>query len=201
MPSLIDTLAELDAELEKATKPGSIVEYLYEKRQGVWWNRELLEPYVNYVAILAWRIHEDAWTECFQGNLEAQELLARETGTARGDAPTEPPVWFKECLTRACPELALCQDIANEVRHRVSRPPPAQRKAPGVADVRFEQVAVPLEKYQVGCSDVETRQLVPGWRCVIVDTRGDEHDSDDVIRTVRDYWSNLTNRYCAGAGT
>ena len=150
MPSLIDKLAELDAELEKATKPGSIVEHLYEKKERVWSKRELLEPYVNYVAVLAWRIHEDVWTECFQGNLEAQHVLAREIGIPRGNASGELPVWFKECLTTACPELALCQDIANTVRHRGARPPPARRKAPGVVDLRFEHVAVTLETYQPG---------------------------------------------------
>ena len=188
---IFEKLAELELELDRARMPGSIVDFLYRQKEWAWLSREALKLHVENTARLAWHLHEDVWATFFKKNPVALESFAKASGVRRENR--RGIKCFTECLTTACPELALCQDLVNRSKHP-NYTPPSDREAPGVAEVRYEQATVTLEKYQVGSSGAGTEQATSGWRCIIVDSKGVERESENLFEAVRHFWADLTRR-------
>ena len=183
-----EKLEELELELGRAGMPESIVDFLYGKKEWAWLSREALKLHVDNTARLAWHLHEDVWATYFKKDSIALASLAKAVGVRREDRSGIK--WFRECLTTACPDLALCQDLVNKSKHPNYAPPP-DRKASGVAEVRYEQAPVTLENHQVGSSGAGTVQSTSGWKCIIVDSNGVVRESVDVFGAVRHFWADL----------
>ncbi len=185
---ILEKLEEMELELGRARMPGSIVDLLYGKKEWVWLSREALKLHVDNTARLAWHLHEDVWAIYFKKNSVALASLAKAVSVRRGNRRRLE--WFRECLTTACPELALCQDLVNKSKHPNYTPPP-DRKASGVAEVRYRQAPVTLENYQVGSSGAGTAQFTSGWKCIIVDSNDVSRESVDVFEAVKHFWADL----------
>ncbi len=184
---LEDTINELDAELRKADGPKSEVELWHSRKQWPQLSEDSLKGYVERVAVIAWRAEEEAWKERFGGKSNAQNKLLAEAGLEQGKH------WFQRALTRLLPGLALCEDIAGRARHGASYKRSSKRDVPGVAELCFRRDAIDLSPKgdELGLSITQTS----GWRCIIVDTDGSEHDAIEVLREVRRFLSDFLHRY------
>ena len=127
-----DMLAKLERELSRAATTTS--------------DRETMVDAGTNFALTAWSLVDWVWRLRFEGDAAAQDALAASHPDLRGQNPTAGR--FKECLTRSCPELAFCQDIATGFKHMVASPPPG-RTATSVADVTARPTPIHTGQYEV----------------------------------------------------
>ena len=184
---LEDTINELDAELRKADDPNSEIELWSSAKHWPQLDKDSLSSYVEQLAIIAWRAQDEAWEERFEREPNAQKKLLAEAGLEQGKH------WFQRALTRLLRGLALCEDIAGRARHGASYKRSSKRDVPGVAELCFRRDAIDLSPKgdELGLSITQTS----GWRCIIIDTDGSEHDAIEVLREVRRFLSDFLHRY------
>ncbi len=182
---LEDTINELDAELRKADGPKSEVELWHSRKQWPQLSEDSLKGYVERVAVIAWRAEEEAWAERLERNPDAQKKLLTEAKIDQGKH------WFQRALTRLAPDLALCEDIAGRARHGNQYTCPTRRDVPGVAELRFRQVEIPLTSTGAELVPITTT----AWCCLVVDTERLEHDAIEVLRGAHNFWCEFVQRY------
>ena len=153
----------------------------------------------NQCAITAWHITDWVWRARFENDTVAQDDLVAPDSNLRkkgGGKYRDIPRWFKEYLTRECPELALCQDIANGFKHVIATIP-ERRESPGVVNVTASASVAPSEVFELGHSVLGYAGLGgPGftpegtmYRLKIEDSHGIRHDAVDVFNRVVAFWN------------
>jgi hypothetical protein len=133
------------------------------------------------------------WVDQFAHDPSAK----RSVGINPADGLTE----FKEHLTTQCPELALCQDIANGFKH-MKASKPHERSASGAAKTGVDtKIIVPGGNITMG---VESGSLEGNAGAVtgttthdpyILDDLGNRRRAVDVFTSARDFWERFIDDY------
>ncbi len=156
--------------------------------------RDELVDHGTNCALTAWHITDWAWRVRFANDRTAQDALAASYAVLRTKRG-RPIDRFKECVTRACPELALCQDIANGFKHVVAIPPD-DRQAAGVKDVTASASMAPSGPFKFGDGFGNAGLGGPGYvaggemfRLKIRSDDGSNLDAIGVFDAVVAYWT------------
>ncbi len=175
-----DMLAKLKRELKRVANASFL--------------RDDLVDHGTNCALTAWQITDWVWRVRFVDDRPGQDALAAsyaDLRTKRG----RPIDRFKECVTRACPELALCQDIANGFKHVVAIPPD-DRQASGVASVTASATIAPPGPFKfgdgIGSAGLGGPGYVAGGEVFRLKIRSDDGGNLDAIQVfdaVVAYWT------------
>ena len=158
-------------------------------------------------AITAWHITDWVWRARFKDDPAAQDdLLAAESelrkskkGEGEGNAP---PRWFKEYVTRECPALALCQDIANGFKHVIVKIPRG-RDSPGAVATTASAKTAPakvfnLDQSTLGSAGLDGPGFTPGgqmYELKIQDSRGERQNAIDVFNRAVAFWTGFLHTH------
>lgn len=156
--------------------------------------RDDLVDHGTNCALTAWQITDWVWRVRFANDRTAQDALAAsyvDLQTKKGRLIDR----FKECVTRACPELALCQDIANGFKHVVAIPPD-DRQASSVMDVTVSATTAPPGPFKFGDGFGSAGLGGPGYvaggemfRLKIRTDDGESFDATGIFDAVVAYWT------------
>ncbi len=175
-----DMLAKLKRELKRVANASFL--------------RDELVDHGTNCALTAWQITDWVWRVRFVDDRTAQDALAASYAVLRTKRG-RPIDRFKECVTRACPELALCQDIANGFKHVVAMPPD-DRQAAGVKDVTASASMAASGPFKFGDGFGSAGLGGPGYvaggemfRLKIRSDDGENLDAIGVFDAVVAYWT------------
>ena len=139
----------------------------------------------------AWHITDWVWKAKFEWDVAARKSL--ESGHV--DLPSGDRARFNECLARECPELALCRDVANGIKHFLLDPKPkaSQSGAKGVST----ETRMVTGTFVLGQDSLDGGTVLGGpgvvkgatiYRLRILDDSGTQRDGVEVINAVVDFW-------------
>jgi hypothetical protein len=180
-----DMRAKLDRELSRVSLNTAIPE-------------DLQDHGIN-CAFTAWHIYDWVWRVRFEKDEKAQQVLwdrIPEVTTA------DPEKHFKDYMTNACPELALCQDITNGVKHVVASVPRG-RKAPAAEDVTTSAASVASGAFTEeggvigGCLSGGAGAFTghTDYKLKIIPEDGKRRDAIEVFQTVREFWTEFMDEF------
>lgn len=179
-----DMLAKLQRELDRVANAS-------------FFRQELVDHATN-CALTAWHITDWVWRCRFASDSKARhELEASCTGlrwSKRDDR-------FRECVTRMCPQLVLCQDIANGFKHVIAES--NDPTTPGVVDVTASATAAPSGPFTLGVHGLGGAGLGgPGYvaggqvyRLKITSKDGTTRDAIEVFNAVAAFWTEFFARH------
>ncbi len=188
-----DMLAKLERELNRVANSS----FLHD---------DLLDHGTN-CALTAWSLTDWVWHALFKDDPAAQDdlvprdsdLRSSEKSYGKGNAT---PTWFKEYVTRECPELAFCQDIANAFKH-ADASIPDNRKSPGVQEMTASAKVIVSPVFTLGKSALGSAVLGgPGvaqgaqeytWK--ILDSHGNRHNAKEVFNSAVAFWTYFLDKH------
>lgn len=179
-----DMLAKLERELGRVANAS--------------FQRQELVDHATNCALTAWHIADWAWKLRFAGDKKARLTLEASCSNLLNK---DRKARFIECVTRLCPQLVLCQDIANGFKHVVAES--KDSLTPGVEDVTASATVAPAGPFALGVDCLGGAGLGgPGYaaggqmyRLKIISEDGIAHDAVDVFNAVVVFWRDLLSRY------
>jgi hypothetical protein len=163
-------------------------------------SHENLVDHATNCALTAWHITDWVWRRRFVTDQQARDHLEASCSSLHHRRKREDR--FRECLTQMCPQLALCQDIANGFKHVIAEIP-AGRGAPGVIDVTASAETAPPGPFTLGGDVLGGAGLGgPGYdaggqlyRLKITSEDGSTIDAVDVFNKVVAFWTEFFGRH------
>lgn len=162
---------------------------------------DLVEHGTN-CALTAWSIADWVWRSRFADDHKALETLLEKHEDLASPPKKKRKDRFNEYITRECPALALCQDIANGFKHVVPHAP-AARQAVGVADTTASASVAPPGPFILGSSTLGSEGLGgPGYvagaemyRLKIMTTDGGKRDAIRVFDEAIAFWTRFMSEH------
>ena len=146
----------------------------------------------------AWHITDWVWKAKFEQDVAARKSL--ESGHT--NLPSRDRDRFNECLVRECPELALCRDIANGIKHFLPDPKPKASQS-GAKGVSTETRIVP-GTFVLGRDSFDSGAVLAGpgivkgattYRLRILDDSGAQRDAVTVFNAVVAFWMRFMGQH------
>ncbi len=145
-------------------------------------------------AITAWLLVDWCWKAKFESDVSAQDLLVAPTSPSRTKPDANrgmPPMWFKRFLWQQCPELSLCQDVANGSKHMTVDFYPAD-VVETTASATISAPSSLLSNSVRGTANVDgsgRETTTTTYRLKIRDAAGDNRPAVDVFTVAKDFWA------------
>lgn len=163
--------------------------------------KDLVEHGTN-CALTAWSIGDWVWRSRFADDHDALETLLEKYEDLASPPKKRRRDRFSEYITRECPPLALCQDIANGFKHVVPQVPTG-RQAVGVADTTASASVAAPGPFTLGSSTLGSEGLGgPGYvagaetyRLKIMTTDGGERDAIRVFDEAVAFWTRFMDEH------
>ncbi len=169
--------------------------------------RDDLADHSTNCALTAWSLTDWVWHFRFKDDPAAQDDLVPRDSDLRGSEKSDgkgsgTPTWFREYVTRECPKLALCQDIANASKH-VNAKIPGNRTSPGVKEttVSAKIIVYPvftLDQSALGSAVLGGPGVAPGAQThefEILDSHGKRHNPIDVFNSAVAFWTRFLDTH------
>lgn len=160
--------------------------------------REDLLDHANNCAFTAWHLTDWVWREGFARDKEKWMKLVSPYGDFHPQKKRKQV--FHEIMVRKCPELALCQDICNGLKHTTAEPIDG-RQAPGAqAATATATIAPPV--FRLGMSLGSGGLGGPGYveggelfRAIIRSDDGETHYAVRVFNEVVAFWTRFLDDF------
>ena len=160
--------------------------------------RQDLVDHATNCALTAWHITDWVWQCRFASDSKARQDLEASCIDLRSSKRENR---FRECVTRMCPQLVLCQDIANGFKHVIAES--NDPTTPGVVDVTASATTAPSGPFTLGVDGLGGAGLggpcyvAGGQMCRLKITRqdGTTRDAIEVFNAVAAFWAEFVARY------
>ena len=157
------------------------------------------EDHAFNCALTAWHLTDWVWVAHFRDDSAARQKI----GLAAGGHHSELKREFNKYVADQSPELRLCQDIANGLKHVVAKVPRGA-KHPGVSKTetksrtevlegggRFDKDGVLQGPLPGGAGAITGTSYYEVW---ITDGLGTDHKALDVFRATMSFWDDFLSR-------